>query len=111
MYRGARYTACGSARAFRLCSRQEATKDMTGRASVQYQVTFAKDPATGNVVAEVPALRIADFGVDTPEALDRLKAMVTFHLDCLREEGKTIPLDEGEEAGFYLRVNLPSHAA
>ncbi len=84
---------------------------MTGPASAQYHVTFAKDAETGTVVAHVPALQIADFGVDTPEALDRLYAMVSFHLDCLREEGRSIPIDEGEEAGFYLRVNLPSHAA
>ena len=84
---------------------------MGGPVTLQYHVVFTKDPDTGSVVAEVPTLRIADFGGDVPDALDRLSAMVTFHLDCLREEGKPIPSEEGEEAGFYLRVKLPPHAA
>jgi len=84
---------------------------MSGLATLQYHVLFARDPETGSVVAEIPALQIADFGVDVPEALDRLQAMATFHIHCLHEEGKMIPAEEGEEAGFYLRVNLPPHAA
>jgi predicted RNase H-like HicB family nuclease len=43
------------------------------------------------VVAKIPALQIADFGVDVPEALDRLQSMATFHLDCLIQEGKPVP--------------------
>jgi len=84
---------------------------MGGPATVHYQVVFTRDPATASVVAEIPALQIADFGVDVPEALDRLQAMATFHLDCLVQEGKPIPTEEREEAGFYLRVKLPPHTA
>ena len=84
---------------------------MGGPATVHYQVVFTRDPATASVVAEIPALQIADFGADVPEALDRLQAMATFHLDCLVQEGKPIPTEEREEAGFYLRVTLPPHAA
>lgn len=76
-----------------------------------YQVAFTRDPETATVVAEIPALQIADFGADVPEALDRLQAMATFHLDCLAQERKPIPTDEREEAGFYLRVKLPPRAA
>ncbi len=78
---------------------------------MHYQVVFTRDPDTASVVAEVPALQIADFGADVPEALERLQAMATFHLDCLVQEGKPIPTEEREEAGFYLRVKLPPHAA
>ena len=84
---------------------------MGGPATAHYQVVFTRDPATASVVAEVPALQIADFGVDVPEALERLQAMAIFHLDCLVQEGKPIPTEEREEAGFYLRVKLPPHAA
>ena len=84
---------------------------MGGQAVLQYQVAFTRDPETASVVAEIPALQIADFGVDVPEALDRLQSMVTFHLDCLIQEGKPVPTEEREEAGFYLRVKLPPHAA
>jgi predicted RNase H-like HicB family nuclease len=78
---------------------------------LHYHVVFTRDPETTSGVAEIPALQIADFGADIPEALERLQAMATFHLDCLVQEGKPIPTEEREEAGFYLRVKLPSHAA
>ncbi len=84
---------------------------MSGPDTLQYQVVFTRDSETASVVAEIPALQIADFGADMPEALERLQAMVAFHLDCLRQEGKPIPTEKGEEAGFYLRVKLPPYAA
>ena len=84
---------------------------MGGSALLQYQVAFTRDPETASVVAEIPALQIADFGVDVPEALDRLQSMATFHLDCLIQEGKPIPTEEREEAGFYLRVKLPPQSS
>ena len=56
---------------------------MSVPAAVQYRVVVKKDPETGSVVAEIPALQIADSGADVPEALDRLQTMLTFHLDCL----------------------------
>jgi hypothetical protein len=65
----------------------------------------------GRVVAEIPALEIADFAVDVPEALDRLLPMATFHLDCLIQDGKPVLTEEREEAGFYLPVELPPYAA
>ena len=84
---------------------------MGGQAVLHYQVAFTRDPETARVVAEIPALQIADFGLDVPEALDRLQAMAAFHLDCLLQEGKAVPTEEREEAGLYLRVTLPPHAA
>lgn len=84
---------------------------MSGPTTVQYQMVLTRNAETASVVAEVPALRLADFGVDVPEALERLQAMVTFHLDCLVKEGKRLPTDRGEEAGFYLQVALPPDAA
>ena len=72
---------------------------MGGPTVLQYQVAFTRDPETASVVAEIPALQIADFGVDVPEALDRLQSMATFHLDCLIQEGKPVPTEEREEVG------------
>ncbi len=57
----------------------------------EYGVVLARDAATNQVVAEIPTLGIADFGVDVPEALANIKAMVAFHLECLDEEGEPIP--------------------
>jgi hypothetical protein len=59
--------------------------------SLLYHVAFTRDADTDRVVAEGPALDLADFGVDVPEALDRLQAMVSFHLDGLAQEGKSNP--------------------
>lgn len=89
-------------------------RDLDGRehwGMRDYQVAFTRHPETATVVAEIPALQIADFGIDLPEALDRLQAMAIFHLDCLAQEGKPIPTEEREEAGFCLRVKLPPHPA
>jgi predicted RNase H-like HicB family nuclease len=84
---------------------------MNGRAVLQYRVIVKKDQETGSVVAEIPALHLADFGADMPEALERLQAMLAFHLDCLREEGKPIPAEGDDQEGFFLRVHAPAHAA
>jgi len=61
---------------------------MSVPAALQYRVVVSKDPETGSVVAEIPTLQIADFRAGVPEALDRLQAMLTFHLECLQGERK-----------------------
>ncbi|MDE2059323.1 MAG: type II toxin-antitoxin system HicB family antitoxin [candidate division NC10 bacterium] len=78
---------------------------------LQYRVVITRDSETGSVVAEVPALGIADQGADVPEALANIKAMVAFHVKCLQEEGEPIPPGEEGEEGFYVHVKLPAHAA
>ena len=78
---------------------------------LQYRVVITKDPETGSVVAEVPALGIADQGADVQEALTNIRAMVAFHVECLHEEGAPIPPGEEGEEGFYVHVKLPAHAA
>ncbi len=77
----------------------------------QYRVIFYPDPETGQTVVQVPALDIADYGVDSQEALHRLREMLVFHLESLISEGKSIPRDEGQEEGFYLQVRLPVGAS
>jgi predicted RNase H-like HicB family nuclease len=69
---------------------------MSVSSTLQYRVVVRKDPEIGSVVAEIPALHLADYGADVPEALDRLQAMLGFHLGCLREEGKPFPLEREE---------------
>lgn len=78
---------------------------------LQYHVAVSRDTATGEVVAEIPALLIADYGKDLPEALNHLEEMLRFHLECLQAEGKPIPEERYSEEGFYLHVKLPAHAA
>lgn len=78
---------------------------------IEFRVFVNRDTETGQVVAEIPALGIADYGKDLPEALTHLEEMLRFHLECLREEGKPIPEERHSEEGFYLRVKTPAHAA
>jgi predicted RNase H-like HicB family nuclease len=78
---------------------------------LHYRVAVSKDPETGAVVAEIPALGVADQGADVPEALANIKAMVAFHVACLQEEGEPIPRCEDAEEGLYVHVRLPARAA
>ncbi len=78
---------------------------------LNYHVVFTRDSETAAVVAELPTLQLAEFGADLPEALERLQAMASFHLDCLAEEGKAIPLEKTRGAGFYLHLTRSSYAA
>ena len=74
-------------------------------------VRLSKDKETGQVVAEVPALELADYGVDPGEAIDRVQKMVVFHLECLAMEGKSIPSESDSKEGLYLRVKLPTDSS
>ena len=71
---------------------------MSASSMLQYRVVVTKDPETGSVMAEVPALGIADQGADVQEALTNIRAMVAFHVECLQEEGEPIPPAEEWEA-------------
>jgi predicted RNase H-like HicB family nuclease len=70
----------------------------------EFQVRVIKDKDAGQVVAEVPTLDIADYGADSQEALQCLRKMVTFHLESLIDEGKSIPQEKRVGEGFYVRV-------
>ena len=77
---------------------------------IDYRVVVSHDEETGQTVAEIPALGIADDGSDANTALDNLCQMATFHLECLLDEGEQVPeSDEGE--GVYIRVQVPVRAA
>lgn len=58
---------------------------------LQYHVSVSRDAETGQVVAEIPTLQIADYGKDLPESLNHLEEMLRFHLECLQVEGNPIP--------------------
>ena len=76
----------------------------------EYLVRLIRDKETKQVVAEVPALKIADYGTDRQKALLRLKRMVAFHLGSLVAEGKPIPKEPRTGEGLYIRVKRPSGA-
>ncbi len=59
----------------------------------QFLVVLSMDEETEQVIAEVPSLGIADYATDSREAMGRLQQMVTFHLESLALEGKSIPIE------------------
>ena len=63
-----------------------------------YKVRLQWDAETQQMVAEIPALGIGDYGTNPASALESLREMVAFHLECLSEEGKAAPpeTDDGE---------------
>ena len=78
---------------------------------VEYKVCLSWDEETSQMVAAIPALGISDYGPDTNAALDNLRQMASFHLECLLEEGEQVPGESDEDAGLFIRVQLPSRAA
>jgi predicted RNase H-like HicB family nuclease len=77
----------------------------------QFQVKLIRDKETGQVVAKIPALGIADYGMDSQTAIQRLKRMAVFHLESLEQEGKPIPQEKQTGEGLYLRVKVAVLAA
>ena len=77
----------------------------------EYRVTVERDAETRQIVAQVPALDIGDYGADSEEAIRRLQEMAAFHLESLTAEGRDIPEEVSDGEGLYLRVRLPAHAA
>ena len=75
----------------------------------EVRVRLLKDKETGQVVAEIPTLDIADYGPDSQKALKRLKVMVTFHVECLL--AKPIPQEKRAGEGLYLRIRHPARVA
>ena len=84
---------------------------MGGEEYKQYRILLAYDAETEQVTAEVPALGIADYGADVDEALQNVREMIAFHLECLLDEGEEIPEETAAEEGFYIHVRLPARAA
>ena len=83
---------------------------MAAEAFYEFRVRLLKDKETGQVVAEVPTLGIADYGLDSQQALKRLQQMVAFHLECLLAEGQPIPREKRSGQGLYLKVPYPLNA-
>ena len=76
-----------------------------------YKVRLQWDAETEQVTAEIPALGIGDYGVNAASALESLREMAAFHLECLLEEGKAAPAETDDGEGVFIRVRRPSRAA
>ena len=48
-------------------------------------------------VASCPTLGIVDDGDTLEKALKNIRSLIIFHLDCLQQEGKEVPVDNPQE--------------
>jgi predicted RNase H-like HicB family nuclease len=61
----------------------------------RYTVVLTPEPETGGYSVTVPALPgLFTQGDTKDEALQAAREAIAFHLECLAEEGETIPEDE-----------------
>ena len=77
----------------------------------RYRVVLSYDADSGDAIAVIPSLNLADQGKDSQEALRNIQDMLSFHLECLVLEGEAIPREENWEEGLYLQVRVPVVAA
>lgn len=77
----------------------------------RFRVVLSYDADSGDAIAVIPSLDLADHGKDSQEALKNIQDMLLFHLECLVLEGEEIPREESREEGLYLQVRVPVVAA
>lgn len=82
---------------------------------LDYRVIVKPDKRTGSdkpcYVAYCPTLGVADDGDSVEEALDNIRSLIAFHLGCLQEEGKEVPVDNPHEelvTNTQIQVSFPS---
>lgn len=80
---------------------------------LEYKILITPDLRTGSerrcYTAFVPVLGIAADGDTVEEAFDNAKALIEFHLEALRKEGRAIPIEK--PAGEFIttaRVAMPA---
>jgi predicted RNase H-like HicB family nuclease len=81
---------------------------------LDFRVIIKPDQRTGSnkpcYVAHCPTLGIADDGDTVEEALKNIRDTIIFHLQCLQEEGKEVPVDHPHEelvTNTQVQIALP----
>lgn len=69
--------------------------------ALDYRVLVKPDKRLGSnkacFVVYCPTLGVVDDGNTVEEALDNIQKTIAFHLRCLQEEGKEVPVDKPSE--------------
>jgi predicted RNase H-like HicB family nuclease len=80
------------------------TKDL------RYNIVIMPDRRTGTnepcYLVECPNLGLADQGDTIEEALENIKKLITFHVNCLKAEGEEVK-DEAKEGSMLTTVHIP----
>ena len=79
---------------------------------LNYRIIVSPDEQTGTgkpgYTALCPTLGVADDGDTVEEALKNIRSLISFHLECLQEEGKEIPVDKPyEELVTNTQIEIP----
>ena len=65
---------------------------------IEYRIVITPDTRTGSgercFTAFVPLLGIATGGDSVEEALGNIREMIAFHLECLRREKQSLPMEQ-----------------
>ena len=65
---------------------------------IEYRIVITPDIRTGSgehgFTALVPVLGIATGGDSVEEALGNIREMIVFHLECLRREKQSLPVEQ-----------------
>ena len=70
---------------------------------IEYEIKYSFDTETGQIVAEIPELSLADSGRSFEEAEENIIAAIKTYLEYLRDIGKPIPKGSKKE-GTLLKV-------
>ena len=82
---------------------------------LNYTILIEPDTRTGSDAScfsiFCPALGLADSGDTVEEAIKNMKAMIQFHLACLKKEHERIPEEQTERSMVtMIQVPYPRHA-
>lgn len=80
---------------------------------LNYRIIVEPDKETGTgkpgYTASCPTLGVADDGDTIDEALQRIKSLIKFHLECLVEEGEPLPAPDNEDSLITtIKVDAPA---
>lgn len=77
---------------------------------LNYRITIEPDTRTGanepGYAAYCPTLGLADGGDTIEEAIENIKKLITFHIECLVKEGQAVPVDSQEQMTLTAKVRI-----
>jgi len=76
-----------------------------------YRVTLKTERENRQICASLPTLNnISDFGSTVEEALNNLRELAQFALECMQADGEEIPpSDRSLNGRLYLSLRVPQH--
>lgn len=77
---------------------------------LNYRITIEQDTRVGTnepgYAAYCPTLGLADGGDTIEQAIENVKKLIAFHVECLVKEGKPVLVDSEEEMTLTTKVHV-----